>query len=210
MAAAAAIFDVDGTLVRGGTERLFFRSLVRTGRLPPGRALGFLLSLAASPRNRYRNKTYLTGMPAAAAVDLGRRCFQDLIRPRLRTPALARLRAHRGGGDRIVLLTGSLAFLVQPLKELVAADWLIATELEQQRGAFTGNLLGLHPRGDNKRVLIEELARRQDLDLSISSAYGDHEEDVAVLECVGRPVAVNPTRALRRVATERGWPMEYF
>jgi HAD superfamily hydrolase (TIGR01490 family) len=208
--ATAAIFDVDGTLVHGGTERLFFRFLVRTGRLPASRALGFLLRLAASPRGRYRNKTYLAGMAVAEARHLGRRCFQDMIQPRLRSRALACLAAHQGRGHQIVLLTGSLAFLAQPLKELVGADWLIATELVQQGGRFTGDLDGLHPRGENKRVLLEELARQQGLDLASSWAYGDHEEDVAVLECVGRPVAVNPTRTLRREARRRGWPMAYF
>jgi HAD superfamily hydrolase (TIGR01490 family) len=210
MDAAAAIFDVDGTMVRGGTERLFFRYLVRTGKLAPIRALGFLVRLAAAPRSRYRNKTYLAGMAAAATEALGRRCFQEMILPRLRPPAVACLQGHKSGGQRIILLTGSLEFLVLPLKELLGADWLIATEVGQCDGKFTGDLQGLHPRGENKRLLLEELARRQGLDLSCSSAYGDHEEDIPMLGCVERPVAVNPTRVLRRVARERGWPIVHF
>jgi hypothetical protein len=31
-----------------------------------------------------------------------------------------------------------------------------------------------------------------------------------MLEAVGHPTAVNPDRALRRVATERGWPVREF
>ena len=31
-----------------------------------------------------------------------------------------------------------------------------------------------------------------------------------LLECVGHPTAVNPDRALRRIATERRWPMLEF
>jgi HAD superfamily hydrolase (TIGR01490 family) len=210
MGTAAAIFDVDGTLVRGGTERLFFRYLVRTGKLTPGRALGFLVRLAASPRTRYRNKTYLAGMAAAETERLNHRYFQDIILPRLRPRAVACLKAHQSRGQKIILLTGSLAFLVLPLQEFLGADWLIATKLGQDDGSFTGDILGLHPRGENKRLLLGELARRQGLDLSCSSAYGDHEEDIPVLEYVGRPVAVNPTRPLKRMAQERGWPIKYF
>jgi len=209
MKVAAAIFDVDGTLVRGGTERLFFRYLVRTGRLTPVRALGFLLCLAASPQNRYRNKTYLAGMAVEATERLGHRCFQEIILPRLRSPAVACLKAHQSDGRRTILLTGSLTFLVHPLKVHLGADWLIATELVQSDGRFTGDIKGVHPRGENKGVLLEELARHQDLDLSCSFAYGDHEEDIAMLACVGRPTAVNPTRPLRRVAQERGWPIHH-
>ena len=210
MGIAAAIFDVDGTLVQGGTERLFFRYLVQTRRLNLPHALGFLARLAAEPRHRYCNKTYLAGLAVADMEHLGHCCFQEIILPRLRPPAVARLKAHQSGGRKIILLTGSLAFLVLPLKEHLSADWLIATELVHADGRFTGEINGLHPRGENKRVLLEELARHQGLDLSCSSAYGDHEEDVPLLSSVGHPVAVSPTRALKRIARERGWPVEYF
>ena len=206
----AAIFDVDGTLVRGGTERLFFRYLVLTGRLSPRRAWHFLLHLAAAPRSRHRNKTYLAGMAAATLESLGRHCFKQQILPRLRPGALACLRAHQAKRHKIILLTGSLAFLMHPLKEFLGADWLIATELARRHHLLTGHIAGVHPRGQNKRLLMEELARNQGLDLSRSFAYGDHGEDVPVLECVGHPVAVNPTRPLKREARRRGWPVEYF
>ena len=210
MGTAAAIFDVDGTLVPGGTERLFFRYLVQTGRLSLPRALVFLAHLAAAPRERYGNKTYLAGLAVADMEHLGHRCFQEIILPRLRPLAVARLSAHQSGGLRIILLTGSLAFLMLPLKEHLKADWLIATELAYLNGIFTGEIKGVHPRGENKRRLLEELARHQDLDLSCSSAYGDHEEDAPLLSSVGHPVAVSPTRALKRLARKRGWAVEYF
>lgn len=34
--------------------------------------------------------------------------------------------------------------------------------------------------------------------------------DLPLLEAVGHPTAVNPDRALRRVAEERGWPILTF
>jgi HAD superfamily hydrolase (TIGR01490 family) len=141
---------------------------------------------------------------------LGRRCFQEFLRPRLRPGGVACIQSHRSAGRKIILLTGSLSFLVLPLKEHLGADWLIATELSRRDHVFTGEIAGLHPRGENKRVLLEDLARRQGLDLSRSFAYGDHEEDIPLLSCVGRPVAVNPTRTLRRLAHQRRWPIRYF
>jgi HAD superfamily hydrolase (TIGR01490 family) len=210
MGAAAAIFDVDGTLVRGGTERLFFRYLVRARKLKPRQALVFLLRLAAQPRSRYRNKTYLAGMAVAEIERLGGQCFLEIILPRLRPGGVACVRAHQSRGRRIVLLTGSLFFLVLPLKEYLGADWLIATELARRGSFFTGEMVGLHPRGENKWLLLEELARQQSLDLSCSYAYGNHLEDVPWLSCVGQPVAVNPTRPFKRLAQGRRWPIEYF
>jgi len=210
MGKAAAVFDVDGTLVRGGTERLFFFYLLRRRKLNPTKALAFLWRLAAQPRRRFINKTYLAGLDVEEMAHLGRCCHREVIVPRLRPRGLACLRAHQAQAREIVLLTGSLAFLVLPLKEDLGADWLIATELDRRDRIFTGGILGPHPRGENKRLLLEELARSLNLDLTCSYAYGDHLEDAPLLGGVGRPVAVNPTQALRRLARERGWPIDYF
>ncbi len=96
------------------------------------------------------------------------------------------------------------------LKEFLGADWLIATELARRDGLLTGQIAGVHPRGQNKRCSWRNWPANQGLDLSRAFAYGDHGEDVPVLECVGHPVAVNPTRLLKREAQGRGWPVEFF
>lgn len=41
-------------------------------------------------------------------------------------------------------------------------------------------------------------------------AYSDSITDVPMLASVGHPHAVNPDRALRREATQRGWPVLAF
>lgn len=210
MGTPAAVFDIDHTLVRGGTERLFFWYLLRRRQLPLSRALAFLVRLAGSPRERFADKSYLAGLAVVDLERLGRGCFQEIILPRLRPRALARVRFHQSRGHRIVLLSGTLSFLALPLKEHLGADWLIATEIESCGPIFTGEIKGRHPRGENKRVLLEELAERQGLDLAGTYAYGDHEADIPLLTCVGRPVAVNPRRPLARAARQRNWPLEYF
>ena len=57
---------------------------------------------------------------------------------------------------------------------------------------------------------MRELAAREEVDLAASTAYSDSAADLPFLEVVGRPVAVNPDRRLRRVARERGWPVLEF
>ncbi len=43
------------------------------------------------------------------------------------------------------------------------------------------------------------------IDLAESYAYGDSYSDREFLESVGHPVAVNPDRALRRLAASQDW-----
>jgi HAD superfamily hydrolase (TIGR01490 family) len=210
MGMVAAIFDVDKTLVQGSTERLFFRYLVRHQKLRTTQAMAYLARLASRPEERFRDKSYLKGLGVEETEALARRCHEEMIAPRLSLQALACLEEHKAQGHRIVLLTGSLSFLIIPLKEMVAADWLIATEPARDERCFTGEIAGLHPRGKNKELLVLDLSQRQGFDLSLSYAYGDHFEDRSLFGRVGYPVAVNPSWRLKRLARKRRWPIRYF
>ena len=210
MGRIAAVFDVDQTLIQGSTERLFFRYLVRQGLLPKPRALSFLGGLALHPRQRFRDKTYLQGLPVAETLQLARKCHGEEIAPRLSATGVACIREHQTRGHDIVLLTGSLAFLTQPLKEELGADWLIATQVVQHGNRFTGETTGLHPRGENKLRLLLELTRAQNLDLNRSFAYGDHLQDLPLFRRIGYPVAVNPSWRLKRLARRHQWPIRSF
>lgn len=205
-----AVFDVDQTLIQGSTERLFFKYLVENGLLRKPRALSFLGRLAWNPQARFRNKTYLQGLPVEDTLHLARQCYEEYIAPRLSSVGLACVREHQAQGHRIVLLTGSLAFLLAPLQERLEADWLIATEVVKKGLVFTGEVAGLHPRGENKLRLLLELSQAQNLDLSRSFAYGDHLQDLHLFRRIGHPVAVNPSWRLKRLARRHRWPIRSF
>lgn len=201
----AAIFDVDRTLIAIPTERLFFVYLLWRRVLSPGRALHFLTELARNHRERHRNKSYLRGLPAAQVESLARDCYHRLIQPRISPTGRARLQEHQRQGHQIVLLTGSLECLMTPLQRHLQADWLIASRLQISGTRYTGSLNGPHPRGDNKLHLLRALAPATGFKLSRSYAYADDFSDLPLLQQVGQPVAVNPSRRLRAYARQHSW-----
>jgi phosphoserine phosphatase len=76
-------------------------------------------------------------------------------------------------------------------------------------GVFTGK--SLRPcYGRHKADAVRELAARDALELGISTGYSDSYNDLAFLEAIGKPVAINPDRRLRRTARVRGWPILRF
>jgi HAD superfamily hydrolase (TIGR01490 family) len=210
MGRIAAIFDVDQTLVQGHTERIFFSYLIRHGLIRMPQVMCYLGRLARRPKQRFADKTYLEGLQEDYIVRLARQCCQEAILPRLSPAGLNCVREHQAQGHEIVLLTGSLAFLLWPLKEELGAHWLIATEVARDNGQFTGGITGIHPRGENKLRLLLELAHTQGLDLSRSYAYGDHIQDSHLFRGIGHPIVVNPSWRLKRLAQRRRWPIRYF
>ena len=61
-----------------------------------------------------------------------------------------------------------------------------------------------------RRKLCARSREDEGFDLAECTAYSDSHTDLPFLEAVGHPVAVNPDRALRKIADERSWPMLEF
>ena len=64
---------------------------------------------------------------------------------------------------------------------------------------------------DGKSIMgILLLAAARGYSLPRCYAYSDSVTDLPMLETVGNPRAVNPDRALRRIAQQRGWPVAHL
>lgn len=212
----AAVFDVDRTLLPGTTaERLFLRYLVRE-RVLGARAAIETLSFAVAggqghPFQAIReHRPYFRGQGSAGMKELGRRCFEDVIRPRLAGSGVERVRYHREAGHRTVLLSGSVPFVLQPMAAELGVDDLICSRLDEADGRLTGRLVGLHPYGAAKAALIRRFAEKERVDLGASFCYADHHSDEGILRLFGHPVCINPSKRLRGIAQRLGWPVEEF
>jgi HAD superfamily hydrolase (TIGR01490 family) len=212
----AAVFDVDRTLLPDTTaERLFVRYLLRN-RMLGVRSVAETLRFAVTrgredPALAIReHRPYLRGQKVSQMRELGRRCFEEVIRPRLASQGVKRVRYHRTVGHRTVLLSGSLPFVLQPMAEALAVDDLICSRLGEADQRLGGRLIDLHPYGGAKAALIRRFAEEKYLDLGQSFCYADHHADEGVLRMFGHPVCINPTKRLRIIAQRLSWTVEEF
>mgnify|MGYP000521765132 CR=1 FL=1 len=213
----AAVFDVDRTLVPvTTTERIFIRYLFRKRVLGPLAVARTALFIArnlgkTSPFETIRRqRAYLAGQPYERMQKLALRCFQSDIKPRLSQAGLRAIKEHKDQGHSIVLLSGSLDFLLASLKEYVGADHLIAAEMEVVGGKLTGGIRGDFPYGSYKATLMQHFAEHHGLDFSQSYAYADHHTDHEVLRLFGNPVVINPRPRMQEIADREGWTVKLF
>jgi phosphoserine phosphatase len=106
-------------------------------------------------------------------------------------------------------VTGSTDWTIAPLAEFLKADSLTA-RLEMQNGCYTGALQGEAVADQEKARLIDRYAATHQIDLSQSYAYGDSMADLPMLQTVGHPVVVNPSKRLQQTAVQAGWPIRQW
>ena len=210
MKKTCAIFDLDGTLIRQSSEKVFLKHLLKHGEIPMSNLLAWTSHFlkVRSYAEAKSNKIHLCGLEQRHLCELARNCFVDSLRDSISPHISTLIHTHRDEGRTVILMSGSLSFLVELFHEYFQTDIMVADELEVADGRFTGDRVGLRPYAENKAALAQELATTHGFDLSASYAYGNHHSDVYKLELFGHPVAVNPNRELRRIATERNWQIE--
>lgn len=205
-----AIFDVDGTLVRGSSERLFFRFLLRRGRLRLSQLLAYLAFVArylptGGIHTLKKNKAYLAGSAGDEIASLAARFVDERLATRLHEPVVLRLKQHLCRGDTVMLLSGTLDPIARALAARLGVTHVCATLCAERRGQYLAQPPEVHPFGAAKVSLARQRASQLGFDLSEAVAYGDSAHDVLLLEAVGHPVAVFPDRTLFERALERNW-----
>jgi HAD superfamily hydrolase (TIGR01490 family) len=212
----AAFFDVDNTLLPGeASEVRFFRALWQRGVVgwPELRESAWCLLRQVPPLSLQplrERKVYLAGKPVQVIEPLGEEFCREELCPVVAADGLRRMEEHRQAGHVIILVTGSLDFLIEPIASALQVDRCIAATLEASQGLFTGHLSSPLPYGEGKRQLIQQLVSEFDLDLRTCFAYGDSPGDREILECVGNPMVVNPIRGMARIAKQKGWPIQQW
>lgn len=215
----AAFFDVDRTLLSRSSSLALagtFRRRGLIGRRQLARALvaqlvfaRFGAGHARTGQTAERAAEVLRGLRVETLRAIVEEAFDGVLRPLVYRDALELARAHAERGERTFIVTGALEEIAGVLARELGFDGALGSRAEIADGAYTGRLLRkLY--GPAKADALAELARAEGLDLGASSGYSDSHTDLAFLEAVGNPVAVNPDRELRRIASERGWPVKRF
>jgi HAD superfamily hydrolase (TIGR01490 family) len=214
---AAAFFDVDGTLLSSNIVHYYAYFRRRRMSRPVAavwhglfalKCLYFLL-LDRVDRSRLNVVFYrgYRGMRVADLEAIMPECHRDVIVPRLYPAAADCVAGHVRAGRRVVLVTGSIDFIMAPLAKDLGAAHVLAPGLVRAGEVFTGDLSGPPLAEAEKARRMQRLAEAEDIDLAGSYAYGDSIADLAMLEAVGHPQAVNPDSRLAALAASRGWPV---
>ena len=111
------------------------------------------------------------------------------------------MRAHRRRGHTIAVVSSATRYQIEPLARDLGIEHVLCTRLEVTDGRFTGGVVdaAVLRRGQARRGA--RARRRRAASISRESYfYTDSDEDLPLLELVGRPRPTNPNRSLATIA----------
>lgn len=214
----AAFFDLDRTLLQGGTGPHLTRAMVDLGVVPrslPGQGLLFrafdLVGENLPSILLARQATLVARGKDATTFDAAAQHAAEVIAELVHPFALALVEQHKAEGRPVVMATTTPEHLVRPLADLLGFDHVLATRYgTRDDGRFDGSIRGPFVWSTGKLSAVRHFAGQHDIDLRESFAYSDSIFDVPLLEAVGSPAAVNPDPRLTVYAVARRWPIVHF
>ncbi|HKU56460.1 MAG TPA: HAD family hydrolase [Gaiellaceae bacterium] len=216
---AAAFFDLDRTLLRRSSALALAgsfreRGLISRGQLLQAAAWQLLFVARGASHEAVRRAAedglrVLAGYRPEELRELVADAMEPVLRPLVYAEPLRLVEQHRERGERVFVVSATLQEIAEAIADELGFDGALGTICEVEEGRYTGRALrALH--AEAKADCLRAVAEREGFDLSACTAYSDSHTDLAFLEAVGHPFAVNPDRALRRVAADRGWPVLEF
>ena len=211
----AAFFDLDRTLLRRSSALALAPAFRRRGIITrrmmiEAAAWQVLFMLRGASHEAVRRAAedgllLLRGHTPEDMRELVAESMETVLRPLVYAQSLDLVERHRRRGEPVYIVSATLQEIVQAIADDFGFDGALGTVCEVIDGVYTGKAIrALH--AEAKADCIRTL----DHDLAASTAYSDSHTDLPFLEAVGHPVAVNPDRALRKIAAERDWPIVEF
>ena len=217
--AAAAFFDLDRTLLRRSSALALagsFRDRGLISRRQLAKAVGWhiLFALRGAGHEAVRRAAVdglllLRGFSPDEMRDLVAEAMEPILRPLVYAEPLDLVRHHRERGDAVYIVSATLQEIVQAIADDLGFDGALGTVCEVRMACTRAWRCARCT--VTTRPYACATSRPEGLRPRRVHGVLDSHTDLALLEEVGHPVAVNPDRKLpRRIAVERGWPVLEF
>lgn len=212
---ALAIFDLDDTLIDGDCASLWSAHMADLGWVDRDSFLARdheLMTLYAEGKLAMEDYmafslSPLVGRTAEEVASVVEPFVEDVIEPIIHSDAMRCLAGHRQAGDRLLIISASAHFLVSSIGERLGVEEVLAIDLAEEHGHYSGKTRGVLTYRDGKVTRLNAWLAEHGERLDGAYFYSDSRNDLPLLGMVDNPRVVNPDPVLRAHAEQAGWPI---
>lgn len=212
-----AFFDFDGTLIAGYSAVAFIQEQVTRGNLSVrelvelvGAMGSFGMGNTGYSAMMIATSQFMRGVREDSYISFGEELFRSHIARQIYPESRALVEAHLEKGHTVAIISSATPYQILPAARDLGIDNVLCSELEVEKGYFTGAVLRPTCFGQGKVTAAETLVEQFGVDIEQSFFYSDSDDDIQLLEHVGNPRPLNPNGRLMAIAERRGWPVRRF
>ena len=210
---ALAIFDLDNTLIAGDSDHSWGEFLVDQNivdrQFYKKMNDKFYADYESSCLDIYAYLEFsvqpLTKFSIKDLQSLHQQFMSEVIDPMKLDKAKDLINHHRQAGDRLLVITSTNRFIVEPICQSLGINEIIATDLEIIDNKYSGKVIGTPTFQEGKVERFNQWLMEQKESSDGSYFYSDSINDMPMLLEVAYPIAVDPDSELRKEAESRNW-----
>ncbi len=193
-----AVFDIDETLLLGTSAEiqlirfLYKQKIIKARNILKSLINTLITVFQGINQVIYRKSGYLEGIEKKIVLSHLSQLFNQYIWPRVSRKLLNELEKLKKENYEIIIISGTLDFLLDFFIVKVGADGGIGSHMETKKGRFSGRITGIYPYRKGKIKALKHYLRGREVDYIHSYAFADSIADLPLLQLFGNPVAVNP------------------
>lgn len=212
-----AFFDFDGTIISGFSAIIFLKEQIKRRSISGEDLKQILYSMS-----RYASKSIdfselmtsgarvLEGVPEGEYEAFSKEMYEKEIARRVYPESRRLIEAHLRKGHTVAIVSSATNYQIDNAAADLGINHVLCSRYQVRHKKFTGNIVDPICFGQGKMDAAQNLCRTYNIDLEKSFFYSDSDDDLALLEGVGRPFAINPNARLAAIANERNWPTLRF
>ena len=210
---ALAIFDLDNTLIAGDSDHSWGEFLVDQNivarQFYKKMNDKFYADYESGCLDIYAYLEFsvqpLTKLSIKDLQSLHQQFMSEVIDPMMLDKAEDLINHHRKAGDRLLVITSTNRFIVEPICQSLGINEIIATDLEIIDNKYTGRVIGTPTFHEGKVERFNKWLMEQKESSEGSYFYSDSINDMPMMLEVAYPIAVDPDSELRKEAESRNW-----
>lgn len=203
--------DIDRTIYEGLSQKDLISYLFWLHQIPAKNAFKIFYWLFMEKLHKIQHADLmrkallvLKGWDVAELNKIVHETFEHKLLENIQYGFFPLLKDHSESNHTVVLVSEVIHPLAREFKNLVHANSSLDTRLQAVHHCYTGETPCLCYK-EQKARLVQNFAKRTNIDLNKSYAFADSRSDVPFLQLVKYPTAVNPDNALLDYAVDHDW-----
>lgn len=212
-----AFFDLDRTLIKSFSAKGFFQRRLLSGKMTTRELVAQFAGVLvyATGQGNFAGLAAVgaqgvKGVKEEVFIEVGEQVYHKQLADQIYPESRALVNAHLAKGHTVAIISAATPYQVNPIARDLKIKHVMCTRMEVDNGTFTGNIVEPACWGEGKAHAAQELAKKNNLDLSKCYFYTDSAADAPLLEIVGHPRPINPDTKLSALAFKNDWPVFRF